>query len=164
LFELVSGQREYLSEFLWWPQTIRTLDDARQYLASVGQEMKKGSALNYFIFQGGRLSGGCGFSLQMKYTRAEMGFWLEKESQGQGIMSRCLTTMIRYGFEELGLHRLELRIAPENTRSLTLARKMHFLTEGRMRDALRIGGSYQDMIVHALLKREWTEYQSRPEM
>ena len=84
-----------------------------------------------------------------------------KESQGKGIMSRCLTTMIWYGFEELGLHRLELRIAPENTRSLTLARKMHFLTEGRMRDALPIGGSYQDMIVYALLKREWNGSKDR---
>lgn len=69
----------------------------------------------------------------------------------QGVMSEALALAIRYAFDDLGLHRLEANIQPENLASVALVRKLGFMKEGFSKAYLRINGAWCDHERWALL-------------
>lgn len=87
---------------------------------------------------------------------AEVGIALTDEgARGQGFATEALGLLIRYCFDELGLHRLWARIIAGNTASLQLFDSLGFVREGALREHVRRQGSYRDMVVMGLLQAEW---------
>ena len=68
--------------------------------------------------------------------------------------------MLKFCFGELGLHRVQAFIHPDNIASLALAEKLGFKCEGLLRDNLRVGDEWRDDLLYALLAGE---HYSRPE-
>lgn len=75
--------------------------------------------------------------------------------QGRGLATEAMDLMIGYAFGELGLHRLYARVAVENKPSLDLFRRLGFVEEGRLREAMRRGGRFIDLILFGLLESEY---------
>lgn len=71
-------------------------------------------------------------------------------------MTRALKSLIAYGFKELGLNRIEVRVAVENKKSRALPERLGFTEEGRLREAERLYDHYVDHIIYGLLTEEWT--------
>lgn len=69
----------------------------------------------------------------------------------QGLMTEAVMLTARHAFDALGLHRIEANIQPDNTRSISLVRKVGFVKEGYSRDYLRIDGRWRDHERWALL-------------
>ena len=63
---------------------------------------------------------------------------------GQGYMSEGLGLVLRYAFEQLGLHRLDAQIQPGNHASLRLVRRLGFRNEGYSPELLFIDGAWRD--------------------
>lgn len=80
----------------------------------------------------------------------------EGDLRGQGLASEALSLLIRYAFEELGLHRIWARIIEDNQRSIRLFTKLGFLEEGRMRQHVRRRGQFRDMLIFGLVQAEMT--------
>lgn len=87
--------------------------------------------------------------------RAEAGIILGKAAWGKGLATDALETLLQWGFEELGLMRIEADIDPKNPRSLALFEKQGFQREGLLRERWRVHGEVQDTVFLGLLKREW---------
>jgi len=105
-----------------------------------------------------QLIGTCGFYLWDKEVRkAEIGYDLEPRCWGQGIMTEALGEMLRFGFEEMDLNRIQVKTAPWNERSMRLVRRLGFRKEGVLRDNFVFKGELQDDVLFSLLKREWDE-------
>ncbi len=63
--------------------------------------------------------------------------------------------MIRFGFNDLGLHRISAAIGPDNGASITIATKLGFNYEGRLRDHVYTNGAWRDSLLYSLLEDEW---------
>src|SRR5699024_12399903 len=67
-----------------------------------------------------------------------IGYWLGEKYQHQGIMTKTVAAITTYGFEELRLNRIEIRVAPENKSSIAITERIHFSNEGRLRQAVKL--------------------------
>jgi len=80
-----------------------------------------------------------------------LGYPLHPEFEGHGYMHEALTAIIRWAFEERGLHRIEAGHLPENRRSSNVLRRLGFVEEGRLRQNVAINGEWRDHILTSLL-------------
>jgi [ribosomal protein S5]-alanine N-acetyltransferase len=78
------------------------------------------------------------------YQRGLLGYGAFAASAGQGYMYEALDLMIRYAFEDLGLHRLEADIQPTNLASQKLVEKAGFRNEGTSPGFILINGEWMD--------------------
>ena len=62
----------------------------------------------------------------------------------KGFMTEAVDSVCRHAFEEIGLHRLEANIQPDNIASLSLVQRAGFHREGFSRDYLKIAGEWRD--------------------
>lgn len=87
--------------------------------------------------------------------RASIGFDLRQDHWRKGIMSEAVREVIRFGFENMGLNRIEADASIYNVGSITLLQKIGFMQEGVQREQYYEDGNYHDLVLFALLKREW---------
>ena len=75
---------------------------------------------------------------------ASIGYYAFSRYQGQGYMTEGLKKVVEIAFRDLGLHRLEAAIQPENNRSKELARRCGFEFEGISKRYLYMNGQWRD--------------------
>ncbi len=84
--------------------------------------------------------------------RATLGIMIgEKDSWSRGFGTDTILTMMRYGFEELNLNRVDLTCDERNQRGIACYRKCGFVEEGRLRQHRFANGRYWDTLVMAVL-------------
>lgn len=103
-----------------------------------------------------KLIGSAGFYkwIQPERYQAEMGYDLNPAFWDKGIMTEALTAIIHYGFDHMGLHRIEVLISHHNRRSQKLVRELGFKREGVLRDHYFVEGRFADDVIFSLLKEE----------
>jgi RimJ/RimL family protein N-acetyltransferase len=83
---------------------------------------------------------------------AELGYWTAPAARGRGVAVRAADAAVRWGFTSLGLERVQLFHAVENTASARVAQKAGFRQEGRLRRSHRYGdGRKHDELLWARL-------------
>ncbi len=87
----------------------------------------------------------------------EIGYWVRSDLTRRGVCTEATARLLRYGFDELGLHRIVLRIAVGNTGSERVAAKLGFLHEGTLREEVKVGSTWLDHTVWGLLEHEWRQ-------
>ena len=83
---------------------------------------------------GGQVIGGIGFRLEMDHQRAELGYWLGVPYWGHGYATEAAREMLRYGFEELKLHRIFAEYFEHNPASGRVLAKIGMQHEGCRRE------------------------------
>ena len=88
--------------------------------------------------------------------KAELGIMIgEKSYWSQGFGTDALRTLLRFGFDEMNLHRITLLVYDFNERAQAAYNKAGFVEEGRRREALYTEGGYHDIVVMSVLRDEW---------
>lgn len=96
------------------------------------------------------------FDLHRIHRQAELGVVLgEKAYWGQGYGSDAIRVLLRFAFEELNLHRVQLRVYEDNARGIRCYEKCGFQIEGRLRDAIYRKGRYYDLLMMGVLDHEF---------
>ncbi len=104
----------------------------------------------------GQHVGICGFESWNPVTdRAEIGFLVARAFWRQGYASEAARRVMRFGYEQMGLNRIEARVKPDNEPSRLLLRKLGLQYEGLMREHSWWRGDYHDLELYAILKREF---------
>jgi ribosomal-protein-alanine N-acetyltransferase len=85
------------------------------------------------------------------FQSAYLGYYGMVNFARTGLMTQALRAAVGYGFNELGLHRLEANIQPGNTASIALVHRLGFKQEGLSPRYLRIEGEWRDHERWALL-------------
>lgn len=86
---------------------------------------------------------------------ADLGYALDAEMQGQGLMQEAVRAAIAFAFGPLNLHRIRACYLPTNERSGAVLRRLGFVVEGYARDYLFIDGRWQDQILTSLINPDW---------
>ncbi|MFF9123625.1 GNAT family N-acetyltransferase [Streptomyces sp. NPDC014889] len=92
--------------------------------------------------------------IEPRMSHAGVGYWLLPEARGRGAVTRAVELCVRWGFEQLGLHRIDLGHAVGNTASCRVADRCGFVYEGVLRGFLPASsapGTFDDTHLHARL-------------
>lgn len=93
--------------------------------------------------------------LNMHNRTAHIGMGLLPVSRGKGLATDVLRVLCHYGFDVLGLHRLQMETLTDNVPMVRAAERAGFRAEGTMRDAVWSMGAFHDEVVLSLLAEEW---------
>lgn len=92
-------------------------------------------------------------SLSKEHKKAEIGFWLLPRFWGKGIMKETMPVICDYGFDVLGLHRIEGFVETENRNCKNAMAKLDFQHEGTMKECEIKNGKYISLDIYAKLKK-----------
>ncbi|MFV0463544.1 MAG: GNAT family N-acetyltransferase [Nostocoides sp.] len=125
------------------------------YVRALRRAARRGASLPFVIEVDRRLVGQITGTIQRgSYLSCGIGYWVERRSAGRGIAPMAVALVADYAFGELGLHRVELDIRPDNAPSLAVARKLQLRHEGVRRNLLHIDGAWRDHVAFALTADE----------
>ncbi len=113
------------------------LHEAMEFIQKVNQEINKKRSLYWAISTGRdpKLIGTiCLWNFADHDRIAELGYEMFPAFQGQGFMQEAVHSVLRYGFDEISLKRIEAFTNKENLRSLNLLRKTGFRPEPERTD------------------------------
>jgi [ribosomal protein S5]-alanine N-acetyltransferase len=103
----------------------------------------------------GRQIGGVGLRIDDQHKHAELGYWLGVPYWGQGYATEAAREILRYGFEDLGLHRIFASHFKHNPASGRILLKLGMRHEGRQRQHLRKWDQFVDSEFYGMLRQEW---------
>ena len=98
-----------------------------------------------------------GSVLRGPFQSCFIGYWIDERYAGCGYTPDAVAIVLRYGFEELGLHRMEAAIVPRNAKSRRVAAKLGLRDEGTATRFLQIQGVWEDHVRYAITREEWDE-------
>ena len=128
-----------------------TRSDAEAWLDIVlGQHVP----INFAIEVDGAVAGGIGFFLfnDERFGTADVGYWLGRAFWGRGIATYALKTIVRYGFLDLELRRIQSRVMAANVASARVLEHAGFTLEGTQRAyCVDREGTEQDALLYGLL-------------
>jgi ribosomal-protein-alanine N-acetyltransferase len=97
----------------------------------------------------------CAITLgKLNYKIAEVWYKIHPDCWGQGYATEALNTLIQFGFNELGLHRIEAGCAIENIASIKVLEKVGMSKEGIKRKILPIRGEWVDNYFYSILETD----------
>lgn len=91
------------------------------------------------------------------HNRAEISYDLAKEYWHQGIMTKALNQLVKYGFETLRVNRLEAFALKENIASRALLKRCNFILEGELKQHRRHRGVYTDIGIFSLVREDYAK-------
>jgi len=145
-------------------------ENGYHYLKNMHEKGMETHRLSLFYFlvldKNGKIIGECGFhSWNQSHKRAELFYSLRNENdKRKGIMSEALVSVLDYGFDKLGLHRIAALTANYNIASIKLLERFGFTKEGTMREDYVVEGRNEDSECYSLLKWEWTNKDGNQEL
>ncbi len=135
------------------------IERAEEFLADIPKRFEAGKGVVWAIVDRasdagaaeGALIGAVGLNLTRVHRRAELGYWIAKSRWGQGIATEASQAVLAYGFDALGLHRIEAHHFVENPASGAVMRKLGMQREGRLRATVWRDGVPRDLELYAIL-------------
>jgi ribosomal-protein-alanine N-acetyltransferase len=117
-----------------------------------------GSGYGFGIFVGDHLVGEITLSSIQRgpFQNAFVGYWVDEARAGRGLAPEATAAVLRFAFEELGLHRVEIAIVPRNRASRRVVEKLGLREEGVAQRYLEIDGRWEDHVRYAVTSEEWT--------
>lgn len=91
----------------------------------------------------------------------EIGYWVRSDETGKGLGTEATVRVAQVAYEELGMHKVILRIAEGNVGSERIAEKLGFSREGLLREELRINGVWVNHSLWGLIRHEFRANQDR---
>ena len=124
-----------------------------RWIATHGPAAAAGTELTWAIVtpEDDRVIGAIAMHLAPRHRRAEIGYWLATSFWGQGVMTDATRTVVAYGFEALGLHRIQATCLPHNVGSYRVMEKAGMTREGILRDYVLHGDAFADIALYAII-------------
>lgn len=142
---------------------FHSLEAWRERAAALRQGSLGGHALHLLLFPArgpsDELIGEINFTQIVRgaFQAAYLGYQLDREHVGRGLMSEALAASIAHVFQHMNLHRLMANYIPSNERSGRLLRRLGFSVEGYARDYLFIDGTWKDHVLTSLTNPNYRE-------
>jgi ribosomal-protein-alanine N-acetyltransferase len=124
----------------------------------IGRFYRKGEFFDWAVVEkaSGKMIGTCGFArLEKNHRIGEIGYVLNPAYHGRGYATEAASAVIRYGFETLGLNRIEGRYMVENIASRKVMEHCGLVFEGVLRESMMVKGRFRDIGLCSLLLADY---------
>lgn len=156
LFHLVESNREHLRPWFPWVDTTREPADSEAFINDALQGFANGTCIHFGIWHRGKLVGVVApHTIRESNRSGEIGYWVGKDAEGQGIITRSCAAIIDYLVEVRKLNRIEARCVVSNQRSRQVMERLGMRHEGTLRQWEKIAQGYEDLLIYAVLASEW---------
>lgn len=156
VFGLIHQDREYLREWLPFVDATRTEEDTMSFIKFSREQFAANEGFSAGIWHRQQFCGVIGTrKIDWVNRKVEIGYWLGKSFQGNGIMTACCRAVVNHAFAGWELNRVEIQCATANLKSAAVARRLGFAFEGTRRQAEAINGKFHDLMMFGMLERDW---------
>ncbi|TDQ40411.1 GNAT family N-acetyltransferase [Aureibacillus halotolerans] len=156
LYKLITAHRSQLREWLGWVDYATGPDYVTKFVQRSIDQFRRNDGFQACILYDDIIVGSIGFhSIDWFNRNASLGYWLAGSYTGNGIMTTATKAMIDYAFSAYGLHRVEIRCATKNEKSIRIPERFGFQQEGLLHEVEWLPSGYVDHIVYGLLKKNW---------
>jgi len=156
-FEAARASIAEVGQWLPWCHPDYSLDEARAWIAARPVAWDTGEAYSFGIFDvpGGHYLGGCGLNaFHPMHNFANLGYWVRTGCTARGVATAATRLVARFGFEALGLTRVEIVVDVDNGSSLRVAAKVGAVREGVLRNRLVNGDRVSDAVMFSLVPED----------
>ena len=147
----------YLRYYAW---THRTEDDVRAFvgtfLTQQAERPRRKFQFALTLRADGRLVGSGGVRVRDPEGRqADIGYELDPRFWGQGLATEAARELLRFGFDDLGMHRLFGQCVADNAASARVMGKVGMRREAHLREQAWFKDRWWDSLIYAVLENEW---------
>lgn len=153
LFFTDTDVQKYLGKIL----IPKDLEDASRWVNNMnGKCLKSKLVLTWCVEHKERqkVIGRCDLGGFVRKSMADISYYLSKEFWNQGIASEAVDAVVKFGFENLGLHRIQATVLPDNIYSIKLLKRIGFAEEGLLRK-YDYGKEFHDTLMLSILKDDY---------
>jgi ribosomal-protein-serine acetyltransferase len=162
-FAVVDANREHLRPWMPWIDGEKTVQDSMAFILKNLEDIASQKHMTLALHYRGKFVGTIGANEQQHDIKAcEIGYWLAKDVEGHGLMTRAVKAFIHLLFNDYGFQRLTIRCAPNNQRSRAIPERLGFTQEGTLRRITLIPGGtpnapakLTDLVIYSLLDYEY---------
>ncbi len=158
LFALTDTCRPYLREWLPWVDSTKTVEDTKAFIEFTKKQFASNQGFQAGIWYQDKLVGVIGYhGFNLAHKLTSIGYWLNEEYQGKGIMTKACKAMVDYALSDLKFNRVEIRCAEKNNKSRAIPERLGFTQEGIVRGAEFLYDHYVDHVIYGMLASEWSK-------
>ncbi|WJM85878.1 GNAT family protein [Dickeya chrysanthemi] len=154
LFDAIHESLESIGRWLPWCVPHYDLAMAQSWITDCEQQRREGTSFDLAITDrtNGHLLGSIAInSISKAYRLGNIGYWVRRTAQGQGIIPEAVREIVPFGFGTLGLTRLEIIAAEENHASRQVAEKVGAHFEGLLRNRIIINDQPVTAALYSLI-------------
>ncbi len=146
-------RRDVTEYLLWSPHPSEQY--TRDYLRYIERRYAMGEFYDWAVVERSskKMIGTAGFTrFDFPHNSGEIGYVLNPDFHGRGYGTEAARRVIRFGFERLGLHRIEAKFMRGNDASLHVMEKLGMSLEGYRRDGMLVKGTYRTIGICSILE------------
>lgn len=154
------GSDEEVSKYVTW-DTHKTISATKEFVLYVlnRYQNKQIAPWGIELKENGKFIGTIDFVWwKPEHNKAEIVYVLSKDYWGQGIATEATKEVIKFGFTNMDLIRIEARSFTENIGSMRVMEKSGMSFEGVMRKAMVVKGNHQDLRLYSILEEDFQSF------
>ena len=143
-----------LSKWFAWCHPAYMPEENRAWFVDYEQRWKNGNEFSFKISEGTSRTqlGECRINhINRLHKFANISYWVRSGYEGRGIATSAVLQTARFGFTELGVHRLEIFMSLRNAASRKVAEKVGATMEGTLRNRIDLRGRVEDAVLYSLI-------------
>ena len=157
VYEAVRESIDEVAPWLPWCHPDYSKEETSRFILSREEAWRSEEEFSFGVFDSatGLFLGGVGLNqIKRMYQMANLGYWVRTSRAGRGVASLAARRVARFGFDALGLQRIEIVAALGNRASQRAAEKTGALREGILRKRLLVNGQPQDAVLYSLVAED----------
>ncbi|MDQ0268193.1 GNAT family N-acetyltransferase [Cytobacillus purgationiresistens] len=156
LFSFIDENRIHLRKWLSWVDKREKADDLDPVIRVWLQKYADNNGFDAGVRVNGQLVGMIGLhQIDWKNRTTSVGYLLGEEAQGKGVITRALSSLNDYLFDQMDLNRVEIQCAASNHKSMAVPERLGFMKEGMVRQGQWLYDHFEDIVTYSILKEEW---------
>lgn len=157
-YKLIKKNTKHLGPWMKWIDKVESIKDSIANVELNIEEWELKTDLHLGVQKDGLLVGMISLhNIDYLNHSAYLGYWLDEDHVGKGIMTEAVRTLIEYGYAELELNRIEIRAGVQNVKSRAIPERLGFRYEGTIREAEYVNGKFIDLAIYGLLRGEYNK-------
>jgi [ribosomal protein S5]-alanine N-acetyltransferase len=155
--ERLAGMREIADTTLNIPHPY-PVGAATRWIETHAPAWAAGTGVTYAIVEtsNGKLAGVVSLmQIHREHRRAELGYWIAVDRWNKGFATEASASILDFGFQSLGLHRIESTHFVRNPASGKVMQKLGMTQEGIARDSVVKWDHFESLVRYAILEPEW---------
>jgi ribosomal-protein-serine acetyltransferase len=154
IYAAAHESREHVGRWMGWMTSSYSRDDASKWVEHAVASWESGDEYEHLIIDStdGSIAGACGLNLLNRINGVcNLGYWVRTSKLGRGAARQAALLLRDFGFETVGLNRLEIVVADGNSFSRKVAESTGATYEGLQRLRLKVGDAAHDAHMYAFL-------------